>query len=392
MDTIKLKKGKEVSLLRRHPWVFSGAVASSSAPVEEGDMVNVISHEGSFLARGICSTGFIAVRVLSFEDVDIDQDWWIAKIASAVSLRRALGLVGSESTNCYRLIHGEGDGIAGLVVDVYGSVAVMQAHAVGIYLVRQTIANAICAAAGVKAVYDKSSGTVPFQSGITPHDGYLVGKAIQGEILKENGLTFAAAWEGGQKTGLFIDQRDNRELLRKYAAGRRVLNTFCYTGGFSLAAIAGGAVAVDSVDSSQKAVELATKNIETNFQNYTAHKEIACDALDFVREMETNKYDLIVLDPPAFAKHRGAIANALQAYKRLNAAAIKSCATGSIIFTFSCSQAITREQFRMAVFSAAAIAGREVRILHFLSQPADHPISIYHPEGEYLKGLVLQVV
>lgn len=391
MDTITLKKGKEESLLRRHPWVFSGAIAKASAQIEEGDIVDVLSFEGHFLARGICSTGFITVRVLSFEEQDIDIDWWVAKISTAFALRTALGLTANGATNCYRLIHGEGDSLPGLVVDIYGSVAVMQAHAVGIYLMRGVIADAICKATGVKSVYDKSSGTVPFDSGIEIHDGYIVGGAIKGEVLLENGVKFEAAWEGGQKTGLFIDQRENRELLSRYAAGRRVLNTFCYTGGFSLAAIQGGATSVDSVDSSQRAVELASKNISANFPQFSAHEEIATDALDFIRNMESDKYDMIVLDPPAFAKHRGAIANALQAYKRLNAAAIKKCAPQSIVFTFSCSQAISREQFRTAVFSAAAIAGRNVRILHFLSQPADHPISIYHPEGEYLKGLVLYI-
>lgn len=390
MVEIKLKKGKQESLLRRHPWIFSGAVASASGEIEEGDIVDVVTSDGEFVARGISATGSIVVRVLTFKREQIDGSWWMRRIDDALRMRRALGVVDSTATNCYRLVHGEGDGMPGLVVDVYGSVAVMQAHAVGIFLQRETIAAALVEMVGVRAVYDKSSGTLPFQSGVTAHDGYLIG-AMMNEKLVENDISFHAAWEGGQKTGLFIDQRDNRALLKKYAEGRRVLNTFCYTGGFSMVAIAGGAASVDSVDSSQRALELATRNIEDNFPAFTAHREIAVDALDFIRDMAPDAYDLIVLDPPAFAKHRGAIGNALQAYKRLNAAAIKKCAPGSVIFTFSCSQAITREQFRTAVFSAAAIAGREVRILHFLSQSPDHPVNIYHPEGEYLKGLVLFV-
>ncbi len=392
MIQIKLKRGKEESLLRRHPWIFSGAIQSSDADVQEGDIVDVVSSKGDFLARGICATGSIAVRVLSFEQVDIDQQWWSARIDEALKLRRALGLVDVDHTNCYRLIHGEGDGIPGLVVDVYGSVAVMQAHAVGIYLMREAISRALVEIVGVSAVYDKSSGTIPFQSGVEVIDGYLIGSAPNHEKIVENGIELQAAWEGGQKTGFFIDQRDNRELLKHYSKGRRVLNTFCYTGGFSLSALSGGAVSVDSVDSSQRAIELCTENIEVNFsQSSVVHREIVADALNYVRNMQSDEYDLIVLDPPAFAKHRGALDNALQAYKRLNAAAISKAPKGTILFTFSCSQAVSREQFRRAVFSGAAIAGRSVRILHFLSQPADHPISIYHPEGEYLKGLVLYI-
>ncbi len=390
MKTIKLKKGKEESLLRRHPWVFSGAIHSGSE-VEEGDIVDVVDSKGEFLARGICAVGSIAVRVLSFEREEFNAEWWKGKIASARELRRAMGLVDNPQTNCYRLIHGEGDELPGLVVDIYGSVAVMQAHAVGIYLMRHTIAEALVAVAGVSAVYDKSSGTIPYQCGVEVHDGYLIGGRVECEKIVENGVELTGAWEGGQKTGFFIDQRENRELLRHYAKGRRVLNTFCYTGGFSLAALNGGAVSVDSVDSSSKAISLCTENIEKNFGDGYVHNEIVADALQYVREMEGDKYDLIVLDPPAFAKHRGALDNALQAYKRLNAAAMRSAAPGTILFTFSCSQAVSREQFRRAVFSGAAISGRNVRILHFLSQPADHPISIYHPEGEYLKGLVLYV-
>lgn len=390
MIELKLKRGKEESLLRRHPWVFSGAIDSSSAPVEEGDVVDVVASDGRFVARGICATGSIAVRVLSFDKSEINGAWWVDRITSAFNVRRAMGLVDNVKTNCYRLIHGEGDGLPGLVVDVYGKVAVMQAHAVGIHLMKSDIAGALVAVIGVSAVYDKSSGTIPFQSEVSVTDGYLIGGNVEQTIV-ESGIKLEAAWEGGQKTGFFIDQRDNRELLRNYAKGRRVLNTFCYTGGFSLAAIAGGAVSVDSVDSSGRAIELCRQNIKNNFGDTVDHREIVADALDYVRTMEDAAYDLIVLDPPAFAKHRGSIPNALQAYKRLNAAAIKAAGAGSILFTFSCSQAVSREQFRMAVFSGAAIAGRDVRILHFLSQGGDHPVSIYHPEGEYLKGLVLYI-
>lgn len=391
MIELKLKKGKEESLLRRHPWIFSGAVADSNGEVEEGDVVDVVSSEGKFLARGICATGSIAVRVLSFEQQELDGNWWKERITRALNVRRAIGLVDNEQTNCYRLIHGEGDELPGLVVDIYGKVAVMQAHAVGIHLMRNEIAAAIVEVAGVSSVYDKSSSTIPFQSEVKVTDGYIVGGNVEQTIV-ENGMRLAAAWEGGQKTGFFIDQRDNRELVRAYSKGRRVLNTFCYTGGFTLSAMAGGAVAVDSIDSSARAVELCTANIEENqCATMIAHREITADALDFVREMPADTYDLIILDPPAFAKHRASIPNALQAYKRLNAAAIKAAGPGTILFTFSCSQAISREQFRMAVFSAAAIAGRSVRILHFLSQSPDHPVNIYHPEGEYLKGLVLYI-
>ena len=386
MVEIKLKKGKEESLLRRHPWVFSGAIASASGDVEEGDAVEVVAADGTFLGRGISSVGSIAVRILSFDREEFSRAWWVQRIKAAWEVRRALGLVDNPETNCYRLVHGEGDGLPGLVVDVYGSTAVMQAHAVGIYLMKADIAAALVEAVGVASVYDKSSGTV---SGIEAVDGYLVGGPMN-EELREDGLVLGAAWEGGQKTGFFLDQRDNRELVRRYAQGRRVLNTFCYTGGFSLAALAGGAAQVVSVDASARAIEGCTANIERNFSG-AKHEEVVGDALDYVKTMDEGRFDLVVLDPPAFAKHRGALNNALQAYKRLNAAAIGRCAPGTLLFTFSCSQAVSKEQFRLAVFSGAAAAGRRVRILHFLSQGADHPVNIYHPEGEYLKGLALYI-
>lgn len=386
MIKITLKKNKEQSILRKHPWVFSGAIETASQNVEEGDQVEILDANGKFLGRGISSVGSIAVRILTFEQEEFNANWWIKKIKAAYQVRKTIGLAQNQQTNCYRLIHGEGDGLPGLIVDLYGQTAVIQAHAVGIYLMRKDIAAALVETVGVKAVYDKSSGTV---SGIEAIDGYLVGTHIE-EELREDGLILQSAWEGGQKTGFFIDQRDNRKLLKHYAQNRRVLNTFCYTGGFSLSALAGGATEVVSVDASARAIEGCTTNIKRNFPN-ALHSEVVADAPDYVKNMKEGAFDLIVLDPPAFAKHRGALNNALQAYKRLNGAAIARCAPGSIIFTFSCSQAVSKDQFRLAVFSGAAAAGRSVRILHFLSQGADHPINIYHPEGEYLKGLVLYV-
>lgn len=395
MVRLTLRRGKEESLLRRHPWIFSGAIYSTDGEPEEGDVVDVYTAEGNFIARGHCGIGSIAVRVLTFvEDEAIDGIFWENRIREAYQLRKALGLTDSGETTCYRLVHGEGDSLPGLVIDIYGTTAVMQAHSVGMYLARNEIAEALKTVYGpekLTAVYDKSAGTIPPKSGIEAVDGYLFGSASASDsIVKENGNGFRANWEDGQKTGFFIDQRENRALVAKYARGRRVLNTFCYTGGFSVYAIQGGAVDVDSVDSSAKAVALAAENIALA-NPAVPHREIAADALDFVRNMPQDAYDLVILDPPAFAKHHKVLGNALQGYKRLNAAALSKMSAGSILFTFSCSQAVSREQFRMAVFSAAAIAGRRVRILHQLTQPADHPVNIYHPEGEYLKGLVLYV-
>lgn len=408
MVKITLKRGKQESLLRRHPWVFSGAIQSSSADVEDGMMVDVYSSTDDFLARGHCGLGSIAVRVLSFEDVMIDAQWWEGRLRAALELRRVLGLVESSATNCYRLVHGEGDGLPGLVVDIYGSVAVMQAHSLGMYLEREVICAALRAVYGdrLTAVYDKSRGTLPAGSveEIEVCDGYLWRSSLdadQGGVM-EGGYRFDVSWEHGQKTGFFIDQRENRALLARYCAGARVLNTFCYTGGFSVYALGSGAVSVDSVDSSARAVELVQKNVELNFGSDSlmaggvsahvgAHRAICGDAIDFVRNLSGGEYDVIVLDPPAFAKNHKVLGNALQGYKRLNAKAIAAIAPGGVLFTFSCSQAVSADQFRTAVFSAAAIAGRNVRILHKLTQPADHPINIYHPEGEYLKGLVLYV-
>lgn len=393
MVEIKLKKGKEESLLRRHPWLFSGAIHSSvGGEAEDGDIVDVISSEGQFLGRGHCGIGSIAVRILTFDREEIDQHWWDTRIKDALGMRRTLGLVDSPSTTCYRLVHGEGDMLPGLIIDIYGQTAVIQAHTIGMYLSRDKISQALRNAYGesLAAIYDKSSGTVPSNSGIEVVDGYLWGTSGD-ELVVENSRKFYANWEDGQKTGFFIDQRENRELVARYSAGRTVLNTFCYTGGFSIYALSGGAGSVDSVDSSAKAIALTDKNIELNFPTGASHRSFASDTMNFIKEMPSDKYDLIILDPPAYAKHQKALGNALQGYKRLNARAMEKISSGGIIFTFSCSQAVSSEQFRTAVFSAAAIAGRRVRILHQLTQPADHPVNIYHPEGEYLKGLVLYV-
>lgn len=390
---IILKSGKDESLQRRHPWVFSGAIARADQPLEEGELVDVFNHTGDFIARGHCQVGSIAVRVLTFEQEPIDQQWWNGRIASAYAVRQALGLTECEHTTCYRLVHGEGDNLPGLVVDIYGSTAVVQCHSVGMYLSRSEIVEALreCYGSRLVAVYDKSSQTLPYKANIGAEDGYLWGEGKGEEVVLEGGHKFAVNWAKGQKTGFFIDQRANRELVGKYAAGRNLLNTFCYTGGFSIYGLAGGARSVTSVDSSALAVELVDRNVALNFPEGAPHKSAAMDTFDFLRTVEEGEYDMMILDPPAFAKHHKVLGNALQGYKRLNARAMEKIARGGILFTFSCSQAVSKEQFRLAVFSAAAIAGRKVRILHQLTQPTDHPINIYHPEGEYLKGLVLYV-
>jgi len=393
---IYLHRGKEESLLRRHPWVFSGAIdyvkAESEEEIAEGAVVDVFGKSGDFLARGHFQIGSIAVRVLSFRQEEIDAAWWRDRIAAAYALRRTLGLTDSGETTCYRLVHGEGDSLPGLVVDVYGTTAVVQCHSVGMYRSRLQIADALLACFGsrITAVYDKSSQTVPFNARLGAVDGYLRGAASVPLTVRENGLRFLVNWEAGQKTGFFLDQRENRELVRRYAAGRTVLNTFCYTGGFSVYALAGGAVEVCSVDSSERAVALADENVRLNFGPEAKHTSLAADAVEHLRDIG-DQYDLIILDPPAFAKHHKVLGNAMQGYRRLNARAIAQIRPGGILFTFSCSQAVSKELFRTTVFSAAAQAGRRVRILHQLTQPADHPINIYHPEGEYLKGLVLYV-
>ncbi len=394
---VVLRRGKEESLLRRHPWIFSGAIdhikAQSEEELREGALVEVYTRGGEFIAQGHYQIGSIAVRVLSFEQEEIDQAWWNRRVAVAYDVRRTLGLTECDDTTCYRLIHGEGDSLPGLVVDIYASTAVVQCHSVGMYRSRRLIAEAIRATYGerITAIYDKSSQTLPYKADLGAVDGYLWGSSEKpSQVVLEHGLQFAVNWEEGQKTGFFLDQRENRELVKRYAKGRTVLNTFCYTGGFSVYAAEGGAVEVCSVDSSERAVHLAAENMRLNFGDKIPHSEVAADAVEYLRNIGS-KYDLIILDPPAFAKHHKVLGNAMQGYKRLNARAISQIKPGGILFTFSCSQAVSKELFRTTVFSAAAIAGRKVRILHQLTQPADHPINIYHPEGEYLKGLVLYV-
>ena len=396
MTIVQLRRGKEESLLRRHPWVFSGAIEriiEGDKPLGEGDVVDVITKQGDFIARGHYQIGSIAVRVLSFERVAIDQAWWNERIAEAKHLREALGMVNDATTTCYRLVHGEGDMLPGLVVDIYGAVAVVQCHSVGMYLSRQSIAVAIREAYGdaIEAIYDKSSQTLPYKAELGAIDGYLWGSSSHGdrEVL-ENGLRFKVNWEEGQKTGFFIDQRVNRDLVRAYARGRKVLNTFCYTGGFSVAALAGGAREVVSIDLSERAVKLADENVRLNFGDEAAHEAIACNAVEYLKDID-DSYDMIILDPPAFAKHHKVLGNALQGYKKINVRAMQKIRPGGILFTFSCSQAVSRDLFRTTIFTSAAIAGRKVRIIGQLTQPADHPINIYHPEGEYLKGLVVYV-
>ncbi len=394
MISILLKPKKEESLLRFHPWLFSGAIQSIEGNPAEGDLVEIIDNKRKFVAIGHYQIGSIAVRVVSFDKISIDDDFWTSKIQRAYAMRLSLGLVNPGKNDTYRLVHGEGDSLPGLIVDVYAETAVMQAHSVGMHETRNILAAAIVKSVpGVKNVYYKSETTLPFKAPIAPEDGYLIGEETSTLSALENGLEFHVDWLRGQKTGFFIDQRENRALLERYSAGKSVLNMFCYTGGFSVYAMRGGAKVVHSVDSSTKAILLTDKNVETNFPNDLRHKSIDVDAFKYLNnlgELE-QKYDLIVLDPPAFAKHRDALRNALKGYRRLNAKAFEQIKPGGIVFTFSCSQVVSKEQFRLAVFSAAAESKRNVRILHQLSQPDDHPINIYHPEGEYLKGLVLWV-
>ncbi len=389
--TIRLKKGKEESLHRFHPWVFSGAIATMGPGIEEGDRVTVLSHDGSVLGAGHYQIGSIAVRMLRPGAEEIPDGFFADRLREALAMRRSLSLA-RDDNNCFRLVHGEGDFLPGLVVDIYGDTAVMQAHSPGMHFERYAIADALTELPDcrIRNVYYKSETTLPPKADLDAVNGYLIG-SYDGSVAIENGLKFNIDWLRGQKTGFFIDQRDNRALLEKYARGREVLNMFCYTGGFSVYAMRGGALSVDSVDSSAKAVTLTDANIHLNFPDDTRHRSHAEDAFKFLTDMPHGAYDLIVLDPPAFAKHRSAIRNALRGYQRINAKAFAKIALGGILFTFSCSQAITREQFRLAVFSAAAESRRKVRILHQLTQPADHPVNIYHPEGEYLKGLILYV-
>ena len=392
LKKIILRKGKEESLGRFHPWIFSGAIHhTEGGKLEEGDIVEVLASDGHFLAIGHWQIGSIAVRVLTFKHQPINQAFWQQRLSTALDVRRTIGVAGREDNDIYRLVHGEGDNLPGLVIDIYGSTAVMQAHSVGMHICRNELAQALREVMGesLKAIYYKSETTLPFKAQLGQENGFLWGESND-DVARENGLAFHIDWLKGQKTGFFVDQRDNRSLVEHYSKGRKVLNMFCYTGGFSVYAMRGGAELVHSVDSSAKAVELVDANVELNFPNDNRHEAFAEDAFKFMEQMQ-EKYDLIILDPPAFAKHKDALRNALRGYTKLNAKAFEKIQPGGILFTFSCSQAVNKDQFRTAVFTAAAMARRKVRILHQLHQPADHPINIYHPEGEYLKGLVLYV-
>lgn len=389
--SIFLKKGKDESLRRFHPWVFSGAIARADEAIEEGETVRVLNCDGEFIAVGHFQVGSIAVRVLSFDDVAIDDEFWRGRLLSALQMRQSIGIADNPGNNTYRLVHGEGDNLPGLVIDCYGKTAVMQAHSVGMHVCREIIARQLVSVMGdrIENVFYKSETTLPFKAELGQENGFIVGGSND-DIAVENGLEFHVDWLKGQKTGFFVDQRENRSLLEKYSKDKTVLNMFCYTGGFSFYAMRGGARQVHSVDSSAKAIELTDANVRLNFPDDNRHESFCEDAFKFL-DAAKDKYDLIVLDPPAFAKHRAALHNALKGYTRLNVKAFERIRKGGILFTFSCSQVVTKDNFRNAVFTAAAQAKRNVRILHQLHQPADHPINIYHPEGEYLKGLVLYV-
>jgi methyltransferase len=388
---IFLKRGKEESLKRFHPWIFSGAIHHMDEGIEEGETVRVITAAGEFIAVGHYQIGSIAVRVLSFEDIEINTDFWCERLQSALDVRIGVGIADSPTNNTYRLVHGEGDYLPGLVIDCYGSTAVMQAHSVGMHVCRNEICQALVQVMGdrIANVYYKSETTLPYKADLHQENGFLVGGDAS-NVAMENGLKFHIDWLRGQKTGFFVDQRENRSLLEQYAKGKSVLNMFCYTGGFSVYAMRGDAKQVHSVDSSAKAIELTNDNVALNFPGDARHEAFCEDAFKYLDEHD-QQYDLIVLDPPAFAKHRAALRNALKGYTRLNVKGLQRIKKGGILFTFSCSQVVTKDNFRNAVFTAAAQGGRKVRILHQLHQPADHPINIYHPEGEYLKGLVLYV-
>ncbi|HKK81904.1 MAG TPA: class I SAM-dependent rRNA methyltransferase [Prolixibacteraceae bacterium] len=388
---IILKSGKDQSLKRFHPWVFSGAIKEVHGVVNEGDVVEVLSNKHELLGIGHYQIGSIAVRIFSFTDAEIDESFWFKKLDVAVALRKKLLQPGSSKTNVYRLVHGEGDGMPGLIIDFYNGTAITQMHSIGMYRIREQLAQCLKNVLGdeLKAVYDKSSKTIPYKSDVNAEDGFILGNS-EPEVVSENGNLFHVDWKEGQKTGFFIDQRENRRLLQEYAKDRDVLNMFCYTGGFSFYAMRGGANMVHSVDSSEKAIELTRKNVELNFTDDQRHEAYEEDAFVFMKDIK-DRYDLIILDPPAFAKHQRSLGQALKGYKRINTRAFEQIRPGGIVFTFSCSQVVSKDKFREAVFSAAAISGRNVRILHQLTQPVDHPVNIYHPEGEYLKGLVLYV-
>jgi 23S rRNA (cytosine1962-C5)-methyltransferase len=397
MSKVFLKKGRDASLKRFHPWVFSGAVSGVEGELFEGELVSVFSFDNEFLGCGHFQKGSITVRILAFDDSPYKQGFWNDRLEEAYKTREQLCIMEEGKTNSFRLVHGEGDMLPGLVLDYYNGVVVMQAHSAGMVKSKEQIVDALKYVLKDKllAVYDKSSSTAPFKAGLDLQDGFLYQEkgVLQSGAILENGLAFNVDWLEGQKTGFFLDQRENRELVRRYAKGKGVLNLFCYTGGFSVYALSGGASFVDSVDSSARAIEMTTKNLKLNMKEgaYVSHNEYCADAIDFLKNSQDNKYDMIIVDPPAFAKHRDALRNALRAYQRLNANAISKVSKGGIIFTFSCSQVVDKVSFAEAVFSAAAISGRRVRIIGRMTQPADHPVNIYHPEGEYLKGLVLRV-
>ncbi|MBR1414890.1 MAG: class I SAM-dependent rRNA methyltransferase [Prevotella sp.] len=392
MMNIYLRRGKEDSLRRFHPWIFSGAIHHSDGPQEEGALARVFTSDGDYIATGHWQVGSIAVRVLTFDDEPVDAAFWQRRLRAALEVRQAIGVAANPTNNTYRLVHGEGDHLPGLVIDIYGATAVVQAHSVGMHCCRHEIAAALKEVMGDRLchIFYKSETTLPFKADLGQENGFLLGGDAD-DVAQENGLRFHIDWLRGQKTGFFVDQRDNRSLLEHYSKGRDVLNMFCYTGGFSVYAMRGGARLVHSVDSSAKAVDLVNANVELNFPGDARHEAFAEDAFRYLQQMPDGAYDLIILDPPAFAKHKDALRNALKGYTRLNLRAFEKIRPGGILFTFSCSQAVSKDQFRMAVFTAAAQSGRRVRILHQLHQPADHPVNIYHPEGEYLKGLVLYV-
>ena len=388
MKQIYLKRGKEESLKRFHPWIFSGAIHHADEGIDDGETVRVVNAADEYLCTGHYQRGSIAVRVLTFSDVSIDNRFWHARLASALQTRIDMHLADTTYNDTYRLVHGEGDNLPGLIIDIYGHTAVMQAHSVGMHLARKAIAEELISVMQdrIANVYYKSETTLPFME---PENGFLVGGTDE-NIGTENGLRFRVDWLRGQKTGFFVDQRENRSLLEHYSEGKKVLNMFCYTGGFSVYAMRGKARQVHSVDSSAKAIELTRANVALNFPDDNRHEAFCEDAFKYL-EKAGSDYDLVILDPPAFAKHRAALHNALKGYTRLNLKALEKIQPGGILFTFSCSQVVTKDHFRNAIFTAAALARRKVRILHQLHQPADHPINIYHPEGEYLKGFVLYV-
>ncbi|MBN1971724.1 MAG: class I SAM-dependent rRNA methyltransferase [Candidatus Delongbacteria bacterium] len=389
--TIKLNKGRDESIKRFHPWIFSGAIKSIDKDISEGELVRVVDHSGNILCHGYYQIGSISVRILTFDDTIINYDLIESRIKAAWDMRISLGLTSSENTNVFRLIYAEGDNLPGLIADYYNGNIVLQFHTVGMFLLREQIVKGLKSVLGekCKSIYDKSSGTLPYKAEVKADDGFLYGQLEESEVL-EYGLKFSVDWINGQKTGFFVDQRENRKLLEKYSSGKKVLNMFCYTGGFSFYAMNGGADQVTSVDISEKAIEGTIKNVELNFPNDKRHEAFVSDAFDYLRD-NAEKYDIIVLDPPAFAKHRDSLKQALVGYRRLNKLAISKIKKGGIIFTFSCSQVVDRVSFRNTIFTAAAQTGRSIKIIEQMTQCADHPVNIYHPEGEYLKGLVLYV-